>query len=718
MMQGYAFHQQGMLKEAQEYYLKVLKREPGHLEALQVFLSLAGQSGDYILALGLLESARIVRPNDTLIHNDLGKVLCELGRFDDALNSYAKAIECNPHHAEAFFNQGNVFYQQGRLDAALSSYDSAIELEPSDPLPFFNQGNVFYQLGQLDAALSSYDSAIKLEPNLVGAWINRGSILSELQFFREALMSFDQALSHEPENSQGLLNKGVVLNKLRRFDEALFYFDEAILVRPDFAEAWSNQAISYQELRQFDKAISSYERAIELKPDIEYLIGNLVYTKLQIANWDNLENDIELVVNSIRSNKNAVFPFAFLGMVDSPDLQLKAAQLWVKDEYPKSLMRPKIINKRDQKIRLGYFSADYYNHATAYLMAEFFELHNKEKFEIFAFSFGPDIQDKSRKRLQNVFDEFIDVSDISDRDIAKLSRDRGIDIAIDLKGYTKNYRTGIFANRAAPIQVNYLGYPGSMGAEFIDYIIADQILIPQHKQSFYREKVAYLPNCYQVNDSKRLISEKIFSRIDLGLPEEGFVFCCFNNNYKITPIVFDSWARILRSINGSVLWLLEDSNIAKKNLIKEAQIRGIAKERLIFAERLELPEHLARHRLADLMLDTTPYNAHTTASDALWSGLPVLTLIGNSFAGRVAASLLTAVGLPELITSSRQEYEAVAIELATHPTKLIEIKQRLKENIFVKPLFNTPLVTSQVEEIYLKMYERYRQGLPPENILI
>lgn len=718
LRRAYMLHQQGELHAAQEIYVQVLKRDPGHLDALQLALSVTDQLGTYTLALELLEAAKIVRVGDATLDNDLGKVLYELGRLDDALDSYRSAVKLNPEYAEAYFNQGNILNQLGRFDDALKSYDKAIRLDPRDPMAYFNQGNTLNQLGLLDDALKSFDMALNLEPRYVEALVNRGSLLSEMQRFSEALISFDQALIHDSENSEALLNKGVALNKLKRFNEALLCFERAIFVRPSFAEAWSNQGIAHHELKNFDRAIYAYERAYELEPNMEYLLGNLIYTKMRISQWSDFDDTVKLLTEKIKLNEHVVFPHALLGIVDLPDLQLKAAQLWAEDECPISLVQPKFTAGESKKIRLGYYSADYYNHATAYLMAEFFELHNKDRFELIAFSFGPSIQDESRERLHNAFNRFIEVDDISDQNIAKLSRDEGIDIAIDLKGHTKGYRTGIFANRAAPIQVNYLGYPGSMGAEYIDYIIADAILVPKSNREFFSEKIAYLPNSYQVNDTKRLISGRVFSREGAGLPPIGFVFCCFNNNYKITPTVFDGWARILKAVGNSVLWLLEDSISAKENLIREAQLRGISKERLIFAERCELSEHLARHHLADLFLDTNPCNAHTTASDALWAGLPIVTLTGSSFAGRVAASLLSAVGLPELITSSQEEYEALVIELALSPNRLQEIKGRLKENILLKPLFDTPLITGHIEQLYLKMYDRHKLGLPPDHLWV
>jgi predicted O-linked N-acetylglucosamine transferase (SPINDLY family) len=348
-------------------------------------------------------------------------------------------------------------------------------------------------------------------------------------------------------------------------------------------------------------------------------------------------------------------------------------------------------------------------------MAGLFESHNKNNFELIAFSFGAEHKDKMRERVSSSFDQFIDVQNKSDKDVALLSRNIGIDIAIDLKGFTKDGRIGIFFHRAAPIQVNYLGYPGTAGAAYIDYIIADRTLIPENSQQHYSEKIVYLPNSYQVNDRKREIAEKIFSRESLGLPKTDFVFCCFNNNYKITPSTFSSWMRILKKVNGSVLWLLEDNTTAANNLRKEAHAKGVDSQRLIFATRMPPADHLARHHAADLFLDTLPCNAHTTASDALWSGLPVLTCMGESFASRVAASLLNAIGLPELITNSQEQYEALAIELAFNPEKLGTIKQRLDKNRLTFPLFDTDLLTKHLEAAYTQMYERYHADLPPEH---
>ena len=440
---------------------------------------------------------------------------------------------------------------------------------------------------------------------------------------------------------------------------------------------------------------------------------------MRVCSWSGFERSLENIAHRILANEKATTPLPLLCITDNALLHQKSSEIYIQSNYAfNSVLGP--IQKRsgDQKIRIAYFSADFHNHATGYLMAELFELHDKNQFELVGFSFGPIASDEMRQRIEKSFDQFIEVGNQSDMEIAQLSRDLNIDIAVDLKGFTQDSRTGIFANRAAPIQVNYLGYPGTMGADYMDYIIADKTLIPEGTQQAYSEKIAYLSNSYQVNDRKRFISDRQFTRQELGLPENGFVFCCFNNNFKILPATFAGWMRILKALEGSVLWLFQDNPWAVENLKQEALNHGVDPSRLVFAERMPLSEHLARHRQADLFLDTFPYNAHTTTSDALWTGLPVLTLMGNSFASRVAASLLNAIGLPELISNSQEEYEALAIELASNPQKLIALKQKLASNRLTTPLFDTPQFTKGLEQAYIQMYERYQADLPPDHLVL
>jgi len=453
-----------------------------------------------------------------------------------------------------------------------------------------------------------------------------------------------------------------------------------------------------------------------LKPDYEFLLGTLMHTRSQICDWSNYDQNSEQLKAKLESREKVSSPFAVLAIFDSLQLHKTAAQVLVEAKHPsQSTLGPILKADRKAKIRLGYFSADFKEHPVAYLTAELFELHDRGAFEVIGFSFMSAPNDAMQARLKKGFNHFVDVSQMSDLQVAKLARELDIDIAIDLGGHTQNARTGIFAYRTAPIQVSYIGYLGTMGAKYFDYLIADETIVAKDDQQHYCEKIVYLPS-YQVNDSKRIISEKKFSKSELNLPNDSFVFCCFNNNYKITPSVFDSWMRLLAAVDGSALLLFADNPWAEVNLIKEAQLRGIDKVRLAFANRISRTDYLARYRAADLFLDTLPYNAGTTASDALWAGLPVLTQMGQSFAGRVAASLLNAMELPELITHTQEEYEAKAIELATNPKLMSEIKNKLAANRLTTPLFNTPLFTQHIQQAYVAMYERYQADLAPEHI--
>jgi predicted O-linked N-acetylglucosamine transferase (SPINDLY family) len=458
---------------------------------------------------------------------------------------------------------------------------------------------------------------------------------------------------------------------------------------------------------------------MELNPGIPYLPGDLLHTKMLLCDWQGLDSLDALVATRIVAGEAVADPFEVLAAPISTLHQRQCAEVYVNNKYPAGTIA--LWNGKKythDRIRLGYLSADLFQHATAGLMAGLFELHDRSRFEVTAFSFGPPSNDAMRQRLEKSFEHSIEVRDKSDQEIAKLARDREIDIAVDLKRFTNESRPGIFARRPAPVQVSYLGYPGTMGAPYIDYLIADATLIPKDQRRHYIEKIAYLPNSYQVNDSTRPVAVPRFSRRDMGLPEQGFVLCSFNNNYKITPQVFDIWMRLLRKVDGSVLWLLEANETAAKNLRAEARARGVGDERLVFAKRVGWDAHMARHRLADLFLDTFPCNAHTTASDALWEGLPILTCLGETFVGRVAASLLHAVGLPELVTHSHTEYESLALALATDPRQLSGIRQKLAQNRTTHPLFDTALSTKHIEDAYAQMMHRCRAGLPPTHFYV
>ncbi|MBI3902734.1 MAG: tetratricopeptide repeat protein [Nitrosomonadales bacterium] len=673
----------------------------------------------YEAALKSYEQAIALKPDYADAYGNRGDMLKELRQYRAALESYDHAVTLRPGWAEIYGSRGSILYGLQQYRPALENYDKAIALKPDSARTYFDRGNVLQNLHQPQAALESYERAIALDPDYADAYNNRGVAMYDAKHYQAALESFERAIVLRPDYAEAYNNRGSALKRLKQPQAALESFDRAAALKSDYAEAHYNRGTLLQDMKQYQAALASYDKAFALSPDYAFLCGVRLHIRMLICDWSEAGEQCRQLEEKIARGEKASTPFPVLALTDSPAVQGKAAAIYVQDKHPANQALPEILkHPRREKIRIGYFSADFHNHATAYLMAELLEMHDKTNFELIAFSYGPDKNDEMRSRIVAALDRFIDVQELSDLDAALLSRDLGIDIAVDLKGYTQNSRAGIFAARAAPVQVNYLGFPGTMRAEYMDYLIADHTLIPARNVQHYSEKIVYLPDSYQVNDGKRQISDKQFTREDSGLPAMGFVFCCFNNNYKITPDTFDGWMRILQRVEGSVLWLLEDTPQAAGNLRKEADRRGVNAERLIFAQRMPLAEHLARHRLADLFLDTSPCNAHTTASDALWAGLPVLTRMGESFASRVAASLLNAIHLPELITSTQEEYEALAVELATHLGKLMAIREMLEHNRLSTALFDTPLITRHIEAAYAAMYERYQADLPPEHIVV
>jgi predicted O-linked N-acetylglucosamine transferase (SPINDLY family) len=575
------------------------------------------------------------------------------------------------------------------------------------------------QLGAYAEAEQCLERALTLAPGYAFTHSNLGKLRQAQMRFRDAEAAVRKAIDLKPNLATLHANLGAILNAQGNNEAAETACRKAIELDGKLAAAWHNLGTALLALKHYEDAVNCFSTSLQLCPDTEFLFGSLIHTRMKICDWRSLKNDLRQLLQKIDHGDKATEPFVVLGLTTDLAVQRRAAEIWVKSKYPEQPdLGPIPKRSRHNKIRIGYYSADYHNHPTTYLIAELFERHNNDKFELIGFSFGPDKNDEMRKRVAAAFDQFIDVRGQSGKAVAQLSRELEIDIAVDLKGYTEDCRIEIFSHRAAPVQVNYLGYPGTMGAKYIDYLIADRILIPTENQLHYAEKIVYLPYSYQVNDAKRKIANRLFTREELDLPPTAFVFCCFNNNYKITPLTFNSWMRILKRVENSVLWLLEDNPTAADNLRKEADSRGIDSARLVFAKRMSLDEHLARHRAADLFIDTLPYNAHTSASDSLWAGLPVLTCIGEAFASRVAASLLNAICLPELITSTQEEYEALAVELASHPERLTRIKWKLEQNKLTAPLFDTPLFTKHIEMAYATMYQRYLDGIPPEHISI
>ena len=719
LKQAMELHQAGRLDDAAILYRQVLERDARHFDALYCLGMIQAQTGRNDAALELIDAAVKSNPGSARAYLGLGNVHAAAGRFEQALESHDRALALEQRFPEAWYGRGNALLALKRNAEAAISYDRALTLAPDWPEALTNSGNALHELGRNEDALQRYDRAIALMPGVAMLHNNRGNLLRDMRRRGEALASLDRALALEPRYFDAIINRGNLLQDFERFEEALAAYDLALSLEPDHPAALNNRANVLRDLRRHEEAAKTVARLLELAPGWDYAPGLLFQSLRHACDWRDYGRHVTRIVRDVGDGKKTDFPFAFLAVSDSAADQKQCALTYAADRYSAS-PAPLWTGERyrHEKIRVAYLSADFHDHATAYLMAGLFERHDRERFEITAVSFGPGAGDEMRSRLRAAFESFVDVRDRTDREVALMLRNMEVDIAVDLKGFTADSRAGIFAQRSAPIQVNYLGYPGTMGADYMDYILADRWVIPPGHQSRYTEKVIYLPDTYQVNDRDRVIAGHTLTRGEAGLPESGFVFCCFNNNYKITPEVFGVWMRLLARVPGSVLWLLHSNPAAMRNLRHEAGRQGIAPERLVFAPYAKQDEHLARHRLAGLFLDTVPYNAHTTASDALWAGLPVLTLAGEAFAARVAASLLSAAGLPELITHSIGEYETLALRLAEDAALLADIRAKLARNRLTCPLFDTDRFRRHIESAFLTMWQRYQRGEPPAGFAV
>jgi len=670
-------------------------------------------------AIFCFEKALQLMPGYSDAHLNLGAAHEKNKKYSKALEHYELALQYNPNCVEAWINRGNALNYLKRHEEALTSFNQAIKLQPNLSEAWGFQSNALNELKRHEEALASADEAIKLKPHFPEAWNNRGVALNDLKRHEESLASYDRVIELTTDRAEAWSNRGITLNNLKRHEEALASYETSIKLKPDYAEAWGNRGVALDGLKRYEEALASYERAIELNPDIDFMLGDLMHSQMKTCKWDSLEQRCQTLKNRLLSGRRASLPFPALGLFDNPELQKRCAEIYAQDTLSLGgylgvlAQRPK-----REKIRVGYFSMDFREHPVSYLIADLIELHNRNKFEIYGFSFGVHARDAIRERLEKAFDKFYDVKHLSGLGIARLSRQCEIDIAIDLGGYTRDSRPQIFSVRAAPIQINYLGYLGTWGSDCMDYFIGDKVTVSDENREHFSERIIFLPNCFQVNPSYRPIANDNLSREICGLPHESFVFCCFNNSWKIGPEVFEQWMRILQRAPCSVLWLCADNLSAEKNLRSEAVKHGVLVDRVIFTKRVQRDVYLAQFQHADLFLDTLPYNAGTIASDALWAGLPVLTRIGKSFPGRMAASLVTHIQIPELITHSKEEYCSLAIELASNPQRLAAIKAKLTQNRFTTPLFDTKLFTGHIESAYQAAYDRYHSGLPADHIYV
>ncbi|HWY63221.1 MAG TPA: tetratricopeptide repeat protein [Rhizomicrobium sp.] len=713
-MLGVTRYQQGRHAEALELIGGALKLEPRSPQALANYGLVLGALRRFDEAVASFDRSLALVPENADTLNKRGNALRELGRAADALASYNAALKLMPHHADALNNRGVVLRDMGRLPEALASIAASLAVKPGFPPALNNRGNVLRDLKRSEEALASYERAIQLDPHYAEALSNRGAALRDLQRLAEALASFDEALALEPHHAEVLLHRGVVLREMRRLEESLASLDAVIAAQPDHAEAFYQRGHTLQLLHRPTEAAASFERAIALNPGHAHATGGLAGAALQACDWTRMAKAWE----RLQSGRAIVPPLTMLGYSDDEGLHHACAMRYLRDRLGKPPQRPRGgAAWRHDRIRLAYLSTDFKEHATAFLAVELFKCHDRSRFEVHGLSIGPDDGSPMRSRLEQSFDQFHDLQSVSDRGVAELVHRLEVDILVDLNGHTFGYRPEILAFHAAPVQVNYLGYPGTMGADFMDYIIADPVVLPRDRQPFYAEKIVHLPDCYQVNDASRCSGGAVPSRADCGLPAKGFVFCCFNNHWKITPPLFDVWMRLLEAMPDSCLWLLADNDAARANLCREAEARGIAPQRLVFAGRVAPGDHLARHRHADLFLDTLPYNAHTTASDALWMGLPLITCMGEAFAGRVAASLLRAAGLGELVTRGLEEYHTLALRLAREPALLRACRERLGDRAALS-LFDTGRFRRNIEAAYVKMQAIALAGEAPYGFAV
>jgi predicted O-linked N-acetylglucosamine transferase (SPINDLY family) len=740
--------QQGRTSEAIPLIGKSLQISPDHFDALSIYGPLLAAEGRFAEALEVFDRTLAIQPGLPQGLYNRGIALAGLDRFEAALASYDDAISRQPDFAFAWLNRGIALGKLGRLDAAIESYDRALALQPQLSHAWENRAAALLSLGRDEEALATYDKLLALEPGNAAVWNHRGVVLHALVQFERALEAFEQALVLKPGFTDALRNRGHVLRNLRRFDEALASYDRAIALDPGNATTWNARGVLLGEMNHVEDALASYDKSIALKPDYadalvnrsalqwyrmgrrydnatrdleralasaprhRYARGQLLHIRMHAADWRDFSREKSRLDQEVRDGHLVIQPFVYQA-ISASVVDLAACSRLFAKLYPAVPGSQIPLNRNHGRIRIGYLSADFREQATAYLTVGLYEMHDRQKFEIIAFDNGAGDGSAIRARLEKAFDKIVDISNLPDDAAADRIRAEEIDILVNLNGYFGSHRMGVFAHKPAPVQVNFLGFPATLGAPYMDYILADRVVIPEEERRHYSEQVVYLPDCYQVNDSRRPIAEDSPTRAGNGLPENSFIFCNFNQSYKLTPAMFESWMRILKQVPDSVLWLLDDIPEFRDNLCRAAELQGAAAARLIFAPHVAVEKHLARLRLADLFLDSLPYNAHTTASDALWAGLPLLTCRGTAFAGRVAASMLGAAGLPELVTETLDDYERLAVMLASDTARLGAIRQRLQQNRLDCALFDTDRFRRHIEASYAIMWDIWLRGEKP-----
>jgi protein O-GlcNAc transferase len=743
----------GRLAPARALCNEVLAKEPRNFNALQLTGHIALRAGDYSGAASALSAARAVNPLNPAVHSNLAVALLALQRPAEGLQCCDMALRLKPQYPEAHCNRGHALVALGRAAEAIASYDAALaaaprfvdahagraralvdlkryaealescapllRIEPRSLDGWCLQGSVLLKNKQPEAALAAFDRALECHPDAAEAHNNRGTALRDLRRPREALAAYERALRLRPQFAQVYCNVANIGLDSGRYEEALGHCDEALRMAPGLAEALNIRGTALRVLKRYGEAAATYEQLLAAAPLFGQAQSHLLFARASLCDWTDRSQQVTHITARLAQNESASSPHAFLWICDSGAAQLRCATLYSREQFPASTPLWQGEQYKHGRLRVAYLSADFSDHPVAHLIAGVLERHDRSRFETFGVALHRDgVEGAMHVRMRHAFEHFLDVSEAGDRDIARLLREAEIDIAVDLTGHTRGGRLGILACRPAPVQINFLGFTGTSGADYVDYLIGDEVAIPAHHESFFSERIVRMPHSFLPNDDCQPIAAHTPERCALGLPDEGFVFCAFNNPYKLNPGVFDVWMRLLGEVPGSVLWLRAEAGAVAENLKREAVTRGITPDRLVFAPRLESMEaHLARYRQADLFLDTVPYGAHATARDALWAGLPVLTCAGESFASRVAASLLRGLGLEELITGSLDDYASQALKLARAPGLLGELRATLAQRR-AGPLFDTELFRQHLESAYVAVHERQRRGEAPANLTV
>lgn len=750
---AHAANQQGQPAKAVEFSQLALALNPGMAEAWFNLGIAKARLGEKPAAISALEQARLRCMESAEGQNSIGLHLSELGALAAAQSCLLRALELAPRYVAAYSNLGNVYRKLGRPQEAKNHLEKALSLAPGEPLLHVNLAGVNIELRLYAEAEKNARDAIELAPESPHAWINLAAALHKLRQLNDAETAARKALTLAGKMPEAWEILGEVFVREHRLQEAEAAFKQSLQLNPRSAKAWLSLGETYDQCAQYalaekafrqaseldnlsaaswfklglalkdqkkyEEALKHLDKAYALDPNLDCLLSWRLMTRAMVCDWSNRKQEVEKLTHNLRVGKALAIPFHLFAIKDDPDLQLLAARLYTQREHPGTSAREAQRIPDGSRIRVGYFSADFRDHPVSQLLAETLEQHDRSRFEVFGLSLTPANDSITGQRVSRAFEHFVHLHGVPDEEAIRKTRDLRLDIAINLNGYTAGHRTNLFAARVAPIQVSHLGFAGTMGADYIDYLIADEVVCPSGCEMGYAEKLARLPDCFMPHDGQQAVAEVCPTRTESGLPEKGFVFCCFNNHYKINPEIFDIWMRLLHRIDNAVLWLSDGPELMKTNLRREALSRGVDPDRLVFAKRVDdMEHHLARYKLADLFIDTVPYNAHTTACDSLWAGVPVLTCPGRSFASRVAASLLSTAGLSELAADSLEAYEELAVTLAGDPSRLENIRRTLRAKRHTGELFDTKKLTRDTESLLALMHQKVIDGLPADHITL